>query len=40
MKSNFFSVLSLVFIFLISTSVDTIKSTQEFQARNRSAHEK
>ena len=32
MKSNFFSVLSLVFIFLISTSVDTIKSTQEFQA--------
>ena len=33
MKSNFFSVLSLVFIFLISTSVDTIKSTQEFQAR-------
>jgi len=33
MKSSFFSVLSLVFIFLISTSVGTSKSAQEFQAR-------
>ena len=33
MKSSFFSVLSLVFIFLISTSVGTSKSPQEFQAR-------
>ena len=33
MKLSFFSILSLFFIFLISTGVDTIKPTQEFQAR-------
>ena len=33
MNSNFFSVISLVFIFLISTSVDKSKPVQEFQAR-------
>ena len=33
MKLSFFSILSLFFIFLISTNVDTIKPTQEFQAR-------
>ena len=32
MKSSFFSVLSLVLIFLLSTSVGSSKSTQEFQA--------
>jgi len=33
MKSKVFSVISFVFIFLISTSVDNSKSAQEFQAR-------
>ncbi len=33
MKSNFFYVLSLVFVFLFSTSVNKAKSSQEFQAK-------
>ena len=33
MKSNFFSVLILFFIFLISTSVNSIKPAREFQAK-------
>jgi GLPGLI family protein len=33
MKSNFFSVLILFFIFLISTSVNSIKPVREFQAK-------
>lgn len=33
MKSNFFYVLSLIFVFLFSTSVNKAKSSQEFQAK-------